>query len=115
MRRDLTGSRFGRWTVIGEAAPKINPSGRARRWLVRCDCGSEPKAVSQGVLLAGGSKSCGCLHVERSRDFLRQRNTTHGLSRTPEYQAWADMKRRCLNEKHPKWRLWGGRGITVCE
>jgi len=34
---------------------------------------------------------------------------------TVEYKAWADMKQRCLNPKHPAWKNWGGRGIRVCD
>lgn len=39
----------------------------------------------------------------------------HGLRRTPEYRTWADMRARCSNPRHPNFRHWGGRGITVCE
>jgi pentatricopeptide repeat protein len=31
------------------------------------------------------------------------------------YQAWHDMKRRCLNPNAPDYQNYGGRGITVCE
>jgi hypothetical protein len=34
-------------------------------------------------------------------------------NRTPEYQAWIDMKKRCFNPRHPRYRYWGGKGITV--
>jgi hypothetical protein len=32
----------------------------------------------------------------------------------PEYNAWGLMKQRCNNPNYPKYRDWGGRGITVC-
>ena len=38
---------------------------------------------------------------------------THGLSGTPEYQAWADMKHRCFNPNHKSYSDYGGRGISV--
>lgn len=41
--------------------------------------------------------------------------TTHGMSRTPLYRVWDSMVRRCTNPSHKKWRLYGGRGITICE
>lgn len=34
---------------------------------------------------------------------------------TPEYKAWSSMRARCLKPNHPKYHLYGGRGITVCE
>lgn len=34
---------------------------------------------------------------------------------TPEYTAWRHIKERCLNEAHPNWPNYGGRGITVCD
>lgn len=36
-------------------------------------------------------------------------------TKNPTYQCWSNMKQRCLNHKHPHWKDYGGRGITVCE
>ncbi len=38
----------------------------------------------------------------------------HGYFGTPEYAAWGAMIQRCTNEKHPRWKYYGARGITVC-
>lgn len=40
---------------------------------------------------------------------------SHGQSRTPEYQVWAQMKARCLKAGHRDFKNYGGRGITVCD
>ena len=40
---------------------------------------------------------------------------THGMSKTPEYQAWQSMKKRCLNPNYHRYSDWGGRGIAVCD
>jgi hypothetical protein len=40
-------------------------------------------------------------------------NRTHGMSHSPEYRAWIDIKRRCLNPRCPTWKHYGGRGIKV--
>ena len=39
----MVGTKFGRWTVIEEAAPYVRPkSGKSSRsMLVRCACGTE--------------------------------------------------------------------------
>ena len=42
-------------------------------------------------------------------------NYSHGLSGTPEYHAWVDMKQRCLNPNAKNYSYYGGRGITVCD
>lgn len=43
---------------------------------------------------------------------------SHGHSRkgkmTPTYQAWANMKRRCLDPKSSRYPRYGGRGIKLC-
>lgn len=38
--------------------------------------------------------------------------TSHRMSKTPEYRAWSDMRRRCADKEN---LLYGGRGITVCD
>lgn len=35
-------------------------------------------------------------------------------SKTPEYVAWVDMKRRCYQPSRPFYKDYGGRGISVC-
>ena len=57
--KDLTGERFGRWTVFGLAEKKCG----ATYFLCRCDCGAE-KAVAKSSLICGKSNSCGCLNKE---------------------------------------------------
>lgn len=32
-----------------------------------------------------------------------------------EYQAWVNMRQRCLNPKHPSFKDYGERGIVICE
>lgn len=39
----------------------------------------------------------------------------HGLSYTPEYRAWQQMRLRCLDPKHAHYADYGGRGITICD
>ena len=40
---------------------------------------------------------------------------THGMTRSPEYVAWASMRQRCGNPNSSRYPTYGGRGITVCE
>lgn len=108
---DLTGNIYGRLTVIREVEPHIKPSGQiARKWLCKCECGVIKKIVGDS-LRKGVAQSCGCYNKEKAI----QRKTTHGLTKTKEYRAWQNMKKRCLNPSALKYADYGGRGITVCD
>lgn len=43
------------------------------------------------------------------------KGTSHGMSRTPEYSVWQNMKYRCLNPRCRRYKNYGGRGIRVCD
>ena len=58
----------------------------------------------------GHTKSCGCLHSEKSRAA----SITHGETNSRLYHTWCGIKARCLNPNNPKYKNYGGRGITVC-
>ena len=53
----------------------------------------------------------------RTRPFPEDNRKTvvHGMTGTSIYYSWSSMKQRCLNPRNPKYRGYGGRGITVCE
>jgi len=61
---DLSGQRFGRWTVVGLSK---DYSPKRPLWLCRCDCG-EVRNVLRNHLRSGRSTSCGCLKSERSSE-----------------------------------------------
>jgi len=42
-------------------------------------------------------------------------NATHGMTGTPTYTSWAEMKQRCYNPNDPFFGRYGGRGIAVCD
>jgi hypothetical protein len=55
---DLTGQKFGHWTVLERAA---NDKHRASRWLCECDCSAHTKRIVAGASLRKGTSiSCGC-------------------------------------------------------
>ena len=83
--------------------------GRAR-WLAQCDCGNQI-VVNGFNLVAGSTKSCGCL----SRDVKANQHRTHGKRNTRLYHVWSNMKYRCYNPNDKRYDRYGGRGITVCD
>lgn len=69
---DLSGQRFGRWTVLRRALPEeFRRRGSGAIWLCRCDCGNVG-TVSGWALRSGGSRSCGCLRDELAADYGRR-------------------------------------------
>jgi hypothetical protein len=110
-------ARFGHWTVLGEGEPyqrplrhgKRSPHGRQRRARCRCVCGVE-RDIGVQTLKSGQSRHCGCMVPE----LTIAKNTTHGLSGSPEYRSWCHLKERCTNPACKDWPDYGGRGIRVC-
>lgn len=74
-----------------------------------CDCGSIG-IYRREHLMSGATRSCGCLII----DFCKSR-ATHGETRSPEWNAWTEMKRRCLCPTNKAYRYYGGRGIKICD
>lgn len=104
---DIKGKVFGRLTVLEEAGKN---KGGDLKWLCLCECGNK-KAILGYNIKSGHTKSCGCITKER----LKEKNTTYGLSSHPLYNTWKGMQARCLNPSTPKYKYYGGRGVTVCE
>lgn len=107
----LTGQRFGRWVVLSQAP---NKGGRRTAWNCRCDCGTETVVVSEN-LVAGLSKSCGCLRAYVGRAVHLRHGHCPGTGMSRERQSWRGMRDRCNNPNHVGYPRYGGRGITVCE
>jgi hypothetical protein len=100
--KDLTGDKFGRYTVLEFSHRK----GNNYYWKCRCDCGNE-RLVNAGGLNNGSSTSCGCYNHEVI--------TKHGLDGNKLYHVLNAMKNRCTSPKNKGYMNYGGRGITLCE
>lgn len=107
---DLTGKRFGRLVVLEQAPSQGKGTARRTMWRCQCDCGQQT-VVRSSHLRNGLIMSCGCLLNERRKET----RTSHGESHQRLYIVWADMKQRCTNPKRPRYPLYGGRGIRVCD
>lgn len=94
------GKKYSRLTILEEVGVVNNK----RRVLAICDCGIT-KEYKIASLLYGNTKSCGCLNTERINK--------HGLCDDPLYSVWAGMLARCYNPKHPSFKNYGARGVTV--
>lgn len=103
---DLTGQKFGRLTVIERAQNK----GKHVMWMCECECGNRVN-ISSDNLKRGNTVSCGCYRSEK----LAKRCKKHGHRYERIYRIWCGMKRRCYNAHEINYKLYGLRGITVCD
>jgi hypothetical protein len=102
----MIGQRYGRLVV-----DHLSYSDKWEHyWSCRCDCGNT-KIIRGRHLRSDKTKSCGCLHHE----YLVERNTIHGDTKSRLNSIWRGMKSRCYNPKHESFKRYGGRGITVCD
>lgn len=100
---DIAGRKFGRLVVVSYYG------GPRQSWICRCDCGTDT-IVRGDSLKSGRTQSCGCLSAQSTTD----RQTTHKMTKTPEYVAWQNAKDRCSNPNSKMWPRYGGRGIAMC-
>jgi len=111
--KDLTGQVFGRWSVLHWSRSFDDTT----YWMCHCECGTE-REVKRYSLVSGQSTSCGCF--QREQMAMRGKgesnpNFKHGLSNTPTWARWQQMKRRCYDPNHDNYSYYGGKGITVCD
>lgn len=104
--RDLTGQKFGRWTVVREAERRNYKP----QWLCRCDCGTE-RVVQGQPLTNGASTSCGCA---KGASYTLMGHT-NGNAKPQEYGTWLGIRQRCTNPNTTHYARYGGRGIKVCD
>lgn len=108
---DLTGKVFGRLTAL----EKTSPFGSKKpTWRCRCACGAFIETTGERLRI-GDTRSCGCLHREQAAQFCRDRETTHGGSRSRIYRIWVHMIDRCQRPTHHAAKWYFSKGIRVCE
>ena len=74
---DLSNQRFGRLVAISLCPER---RGRLRVWRCVCDCGNEKHALAK-TLRNGGTRSCGCLHLESALAKVTARSRPVGFER----------------------------------
>lgn len=113
---DLTGNRYGKLTVLSYAG---HTSDGKSKWLCKCDCGKE-KVARAASLVAGTTKSCGCLYYETRKIAIskitekKSHFYKHGMSKSRINNIYRRIKERCYNRNNPAFSYYGKRGITMC-
>lgn len=100
--RDLAGLKFGRLTALRQVGRRKFPAGGSHAvWECLCECGALGEYIG-GALVAGHTRSCGCIRKETSS------NLRHGHARTGQrsstWKAWASLKQRAAG-LHPRWEV----------
>lgn len=107
------GERYGKLTIIREVEKKIYPPrAYVRQFLCKCDCGNET-VVGIYKLKNGATRSCGCLKKELNKGYIEDCLDKPEQSRL--HHIWIGMKSRCNSKKGKDFRIYGQKGITVCE
>ena len=113
--KDLVGQKFGRWLVLSLNSFIERKDYKEAVWNCKCECGTE-RIVRSRLLLhkTSNSRSCGCIRSEQLA--IDNHQLKHGLAhKHPLYPVWKTMRQRCSNPNSPKYYLYGGRGVKVCE
>lgn len=103
--RPLAGKKFGDLIVIG--LDHQNKRDRTYYWKCWCCLCNSFCVVLGSNLTSGHVTNCGCKPKQGSK--------THGMRYTRLYTIYRDMRARCENPNHMKYRYYGLRGIKVCE
>lgn len=111
IKTNLVGTCFNHLTVIELDVNRTEEKQRSY-WLCKCDCGNI-KSVRSDSLIDGSIKSCGCL--KKKQDKINLGTFKHGLCKTRRFNIWYGMKERCYNVNSEKYKVYGDRGITVCD
>jgi hypothetical protein len=96
--KNLLGQYFGTQLVTTYAGSNKKKT----LWEVLCTACGTTKTLNSSDLRR--AKSCGCIPGNKG---------THKMATTPQYAIYRSMVARCKNPKHPAWKNYGGRGISV--
>ena len=102
---DLTGNRFGRWTVLERDTSKNKKN---IYWICKCDCGTI-RSVAGTSLRSGISVSCGCEKDEKTS--IRTRNSAEDLT-GKRFGKWVVLRRDLSDNQNSKR---GARWICRCD
>lgn len=100
---DETGKRYGSWTCLKHVGTD--------KWLCRCDCGTEKVVYISSLRRKDSAKSlsCGCKKETFAFKNKNDINCRH------LYYVWKGMRTRCYCETDKSYKMYGAKGIKVCD
>lgn len=104
--QNLTGKTVGQIQVIELYGRSGSGRNLVTLWLCKClNCNREFTSKTGSI----NSGSVGCLPCSHKA------NETHGMWTSKEYRSWQCIRQRCYNPNHHNYKLYGARGIVVCD
>jgi len=113
--KDFLNLKFNQWTVISYEGKK-----NERHWYkTKCSCGNE-SILERNILKRGKSSKCRSCARKISCNSNKNPAYKHGYSSVNHshynlYNIWIGMKSRCYRKSDSNYKIYGGRGITVCK
>ena len=113
---------IGRLTLLQRFKKSIGASGKIESfWYAICECG-ETKVARACSISSGYTSSCGCFRKEASINALKicaKVNTKYarGDVKSALFSRWKGILHRCLyiNEHDKNYKIYAGKGVTVCD
>ena len=103
------GDPFGKRTVI-DVRPLPILGSRFHHVVCQCSCG-RIDTVPATMLRQGIGHAC--TKCKKPSVLRHGHSSYRTITRT--WRAWSEIKRRCANPHCRAWKLYGARGITVCD
>lgn len=112
LRTTIIGAKFNLLTVIEDLGMHIcgTKGQRHRKVKCLCDCGREAICFFNSIR-QGKWKSCGCLKKNNKYSDVINK----GADYKKILSLWNNIKTRCYNDKYPRFKNYGGRGIKICD
>jgi len=112
-KRKIEDRPYGLLNITKEVE-SIRSGGKSIRAVeAKCQCGTV-KIYRLSKLRRGHTKSCGCLRVKMAIEGNKSR-AKHGMHDTTLYSRWRGIIDRCYQKTAQNYRLYGARGIGMCE
>jgi len=96
---------------LGMICAKTNTANKQRYGIFQCPYCDNTFKTQVSHVNNFTTKSCGCL----AKKITKERQTTHGLSKTKLYPIYNSIKNRCYNKDNIGYQYYGCRGITMCD
>lgn len=104
----FVGNKYGKLTILEERKNPIK--NKHNLFLCKCDCGKNHQADKFSIL-NGNIKSCGCLCIEHYNNCKKEDKRKGSRL----YNIWQKMKARCYNNNYKDYKMYGARGVTICD